>query len=224
MSKYGYNASPSYNYFSKRMIYCPSIRRDGLSPTVEPLFFVDKEDEDFWWMMEEFIKGMAAGSALLTRLSVFRLSIESLRSKVLMDLSSNWRVIKKSGKTVYELKHLILRLHRLSSELRKSKGWLNHSLSGAADLKMTFPDQESSYISNTLGFFESDIKSLDESAAILDKALSERLATENIYVMYQLQRRIFWLTMVGVFVAIVGLVSAWDKVINYGRLILSVVV
>ncbi|MNF99899.1 hypothetical protein D3C84_828180 [compost metagenome] len=56
---------------------------------------------------------------------------------------------------------------------------------------------------------------------MLDKALSDRLATENIYAMYQLQRKVFYLTIVAVIIAGVGLISIWDRLMSFLKPVFS---
>ncbi len=220
LSKYGYRDTAFHGYSSDSVIFCPAEKQEGF-PKIDPLFF-EKQEHDHFWLIDGLLKGMVCSSTLLTRLAVYKISIESLRSKGLMKLNARWRMIRKSGRTIYELKHLILRIKRMLSEFQKSKHWLHHSLEDAASLKSVVAGQESTFSSNMLAYLESELKSLASSAVMMDQALSDRLATENIYVMYQLQRRVFWLTVVGVCIAAIGLVATWDKIEPYAQQLFSI--
>jgi len=223
LAKYGYRDTAFHGYSSDFVIFCPAEKQEGF-PIIDPLFFQEKEGDYFWLLIDGLLKGMVCSSMMLTRLSVYKIAIESLRHKGLMELNEKWRVIRNSGKTIYELKHLILRIKRMLSEFQKSKHWLAHSLEDAALLKSVFAGQESTYSSNMLAYAESELKSLANSAVMMDQALSERLATENIYVMYQLQKRVFWLTAVGVCIAAIGLVATWDKILPYAKQLIAIIV
>lgn len=222
LSKYGYRDTAFHGYSSDFVIFCPTEKQEDF-PKIDPLFFQEKEHDYFWLLIDGLLKGMVCSSMLLTRLSIYKIAIESLRSKGLIELNEKWRVIRKSGKTIYDLKHLILRIKRMSSEFQKSRHWLSHSLGDTATLKSVFAGRESTYSSNMLAYFESTLKSLTSSAVMMDQALSERLATENIYVMYQLQRRVFWLTVVGVCIAAIGLVATRDKIYPYVQQLVAII-
>lgn len=211
LSKYGYRGTAYHKYSSDFVIFCPAEKQQSF-PKIDPLFYEEQTDEYLWILIDGLLKGMVCSTALLTRLYVYKKNIELLRSKGLKELDQRWRVIRKSGKTIYDLKYLILRIKRMSSEFQKSKHWLHYSLADASDLKSVFAGQESSFSSDMFAYMESELESLITSAAMMDQALSERLATENIYVMYQLQQRVFWLTIVGVIIAAIGLFGTWEKI------------
>lgn len=222
LTKYGYEDTEFYGYFSDFVVFSPTEKQESF-PQIQPLFFQIKESEQFWLHIDELLKGMACFSSLLSRLSVYRTSIESLRYKGSMELNKKWKIIRQSKETIHELKHLILRIQRLLSEFQTSKHWLVHSLEETASLKSAFANQQSTYLSNMLTYSESELQSLTNSAVMMDQALSERLATENIYVMYQLQRRVFWLTVVGVCIAAIGLIDTWDKIAPYAKQLIAII-
>lgn len=210
--KYGYSSSPYRAYHSDNAVLCLDDEHDGRLPRIDSLFISESSDEYFGMLVDEILRGLVSASALITQLSVYKQSVQSLRAKGFIDLSHKWKVIRKSGETVYDLKHIILRIKRALAEYENAKDWAFHSLGEVGDMKMEHGKVSATFSSNILGYFESELKSVVASASILDEAISDRLATENIYVMYTLQRRVFWLTVVVVLVAAVSLASSWDKI------------
>lgn len=219
LSKYGYRSTTFDAYSSDSVIFCPAKKQNEF-PMIAPLFIKQQQEDHIELVIKELLAGMVCSSSLLTRLTVYKLSIESLRSKSLMNLNARWRIIRKSGKTIYDLKHQILRIKRMLAEFQNAKHCLHHHMGETINLKTPSAGQDSNYSSNVLAYFESELKSLASSATMVDQALSERLSIENIFVMYRLQRRVFWLTVVGVCIAAIGLIATWDKIAMYLQQIL----
>ena len=218
LSKYGYKDA----YFSDSTIFCP-VELQSASPLIAPLFYRNPEQDISEYVLKEFLRGMVCSTTLLARLTDYKTSIETLRSKSLKNLNIRWRIIRKSGSTIYDLKHLILRIKRMLAEFKQSKRWFEYELRETVGLKTLPEDKQSDYASNVLKFFESELESLVNSAIMVDEALSDRLATENIYVMYRLQKRMFWLTIVGLFIAAIGLIAIWDKIILFNQHLWTVI-
>lgn len=211
ISKYGCRAHDSYVDSDHLVIFSPNYKQEYFV-RVDPLFFLKQEHADQEMLIDGVMKGMVCSAAILNRVASYRSSIEHLRRNGLNSLNERWKIIRKSSKNIYSLKHLILRTRRLSSELHDSWNWLFISMDHADGLRRTICGNEYKFPSDTISRTKSELKLLLDSATIVDQALSDRLATENIYIMYRLQRGIFWLTVVGVVVAAVGLLAAWSQI------------
>ncbi|MDM5142511.1 hypothetical protein OB959_22420 [Aeromonas bestiarum] len=220
LSKYGFSPSSYYSYYSDTAIFSPSLSDSERSHRLEPLFYVDRKEDQFGVDVDGLLRGAMSSSVLLSRLFIYKSMIEGLRSKGLMDLTSKWKVIKNSGETLYKLKHVLLRLDRMLMEAERLKPWLYHSFDSANVMSKKFNGKTSTLPSDIIDIVNGELIALKESAVILDKALSDRLATENIYAMYQLQRKVFYLTIVAVIIAGVGLISIWDKLSSFIKPIL----
>lgn len=211
LSKYGFSPFNYNSYYSDTAIFSPSLSYSERSYRLEPLFYVVRKEEKFDVDVDGLLRGAMSSSVLLSRLFTYKAIIERLRSKGLMDLTSKWKVIKNSGETLYKLKHVLLRLDRMLLEAERLKAWLYHSFESACVMRKEFNGKTSSLPSDIIDIVSGELIDIKDSAVILDKALSDRLATENIYAMYQLQRKVFYLTIVAVIIAGVGLISVWDK-------------
>lgn len=215
LSKYGFSPSSYSSYYSDIAIFSPSLSYSDRSRRLDPLFYVDRREDQFGVDVDGLLRGAMSSSVLLSRLFVYKSTIESLRSKGLMDLTSKWKVIKNSGETLYKLKHVLLRLDRMLIEAERLKPWLFHSFESTCVMSREFNGVTSTLPSDIIDIVSSELIAIKESAVMLDKALSDRLATENIYAMYQLQRKVFYLTIVAVIIAGVGLISIWDKLMSF---------
>lgn len=184
------------------------------------MFYVDRSKDQFDVDVDGLLRGAMSSSVLLSRLFIYKSTIESLRSKGLMDLTSKWKVIKNSGETLYKLKHVLLRLDRMLVEAEKLKPWLYHSFDRACVMSRRFNGGTSMLPTDIIDVVNNELIAIKESAVMLDKALSDRLATENIYAMYQLQRKVFYLTIVAVIIAGVGLISIWDRITLFSKSII----
>lgn len=213
LSKYGYVDNSVFSgYHSDDILYSLGKMDDTSLVKIEPLFVKKQNTEPSGLLRRLLLTEVLTSSVLRMRLDYYRYSIESLRSKGFMDLTEKWKVIRKSGKTVYNLKRVILRLKRMRAEFQQSKSWLGVSLSEGPTLITKSSDKELSFSSDTLNYIGDQLKSLSDSAIMLDQALSDWLSTENIYAMYRLQRRIIWLTIISVVIATLGLLSSWDNI------------
>lgn len=211
LSKYGFSPLNYNSYYSDTAIFSPSLSYSERSYRLGSLFYVVRKEEQFDVDVDGLLRGAMSSSVLLSRLFTYKAMIEMLRSKGLMDLTSKWKVIKNSGETLYKLKHVLLRLDSILIEAERLKSWLYHSFESASVMRKEFNGKSSSLPSDIIDIVSSELIAIKESAVMLDKALSDRLATENIYAMYQLQRKVFYLTIVAVIIAGVGLISIWDK-------------
>lgn len=212
LSKYGFSPSSYSSYYSDIAIFSPSLSYSDRSRRLDPLFYVDGREDQFGMDADGLLRGAMSSSVLLSRLFIYKSTIENLRSKGLMDLTSKWKVIRNSGETLYKLKHVLLRLDRMLVEAEKLKPWLYHSFDSACVMSRRFNGGTSTLPSDIIDIVNNELIAIKKSAVMLDKALSDRLATENIYAMYQLQRKVFYLTIVAVIIAGVGLISIWDKI------------
>src|SRR5690606_25638766 len=194
LSKYGFSPSSYSSYYSDIAIFSPSLSYSDRSRRLDPLFYVDRREDQFGVDADGLLRGAMSSSVLLSRLFIYKSTIENLRSKGLMDLTSKWKVIRNSGETLYKIKHVLLRLDRMLIEAERLKPWLFHSFESACVMSRKFNGVTSTLPSDIIDIVSSELIAIKESAVMLDKALSDRLATENIYAMYQLQRKVFYLT------------------------------
>jgi hypothetical protein len=210
---YGFSDVPFdlYMSVSDRTAFCLGSRRKSDNFGV---IFSEGNSDQQTGIVTCALRGIVTPLVLSAMITQCRNEIESLRSKGFNEVMSHGSKMLQSGKTIQSFKFANLRVKRFEFEITNSQHWIQHSMDQAGIMETVHNDQKSTFKNDYYSGLKNRVKTIVESSDLLDKAMSERLQIESILAMHNLQRGALALTVVGLLVAVVGLVSSWDDLTN----------
>jgi len=215
LRKFGYETS-SHSVFSSELMVL-ARRRDVVDkpPVLDEAIFVGviAQAPDYDMQCSDAMRGVITVSAIRGHLALLRSSLELVRAGSVSALYQNKTILTKFGDTLRTAKSTVASLRRLKKEFALNRPWILSSIGDVAGLKRTNPLGGSFSLKDVIqNGLSREIDHLMDSAQLLDATLSDRLDLESTYVMYQLQRGVFWLRVLAAVAAIAGAAAAWERI------------
>jgi len=179
---------------------------------------------------EYFLNAMVKGITVLRFLELIQRNVEKLRKEVFG--SMNMRRFSRYRMGAYirlndTLQRQSMLLDRISLEFDQQKNWIlrDMNVEKVAELKNietvsnSNPDDRNlrDVIFEAIQFRRDLVKN---HLSLIKTSFSEYLVTRNMEAMYQLQRSIFWLTIIITIATITGLVASWQNMQAFLRMLL----
>nr|AUN36877.1 hypothetical protein [uncultured bacterium] len=170
--------------------------------------------------MAAFLDSLLTIFVLIEYLQSVQKNIEKLRDQSFGKMRPSWRLALRMNKYI-KLNDAIQRqdmlLNRIAMEYEHSKKQLEIDVNGAASgLKMNdshFAKHLGSTLSERflkyIGYY---FEFLKKNLAFISESFSQHLATRNMEIMYQLQRRMFWLTVVVTVATFLTVFASWENI------------
>lgn len=164
------------------------------------------------------IGSLAISEALFNTLNKHEERITSLRSSGFKNLYKRTKMTKKTQQNIQEIKRELVIISRLDQELQECSDFIAISISEIGSLTHSYDNSPHNLANATLTNSNYILKQIRDAAHTIDTGLTNYLSTQSIYVMYKLQRWMFFLTVVVTIATLVGVSSSWE---NAKQIILS---
>ena len=212
LGQYGYDIYRDHNYNSDRIILSPD-RKSASDFRIETLFYEeDSSDQMDSFDRTEITNGVAVHSSALAQAGNYRAQFEHARISALKYLKRSRRKLHRSASVVGKMNLTAQSSKRMATEIGHSQAWSFNIWGGLNALTSKNFNQTSTYPSDVLSSIKYNLEQVVKSSRMISPAIQEQIDADNISVMYTLQKRVFWLTIVSAVVAGVGLIGIWDKI------------
>ncbi|MBG0575985.1 hypothetical protein [Enterobacter ludwigii] len=157
------------------------------------------------------IGAMAISSAIYNLLNKYEDKITTLRSSGFKNLYKRTKMTRRTQKNMQEIKRTLVIISRLDQELQECQGYIALSLSEIGHLTYSHDNGPYNFAESTISRSDYILKQIKNAAHTIDTGLTNYLSTQNIYVMYKLQKWMFFLTIVVTIATLLGVLSGWEN-------------
>lgn len=160
------------------------------------------------------IGAVAVSATILNTISKYAERIKKLRSLGFENLYKRTKLTKRTQENIQEIKRTLVILSRFEQELINSRFFISSTISEIGQLTSIRKNSVINFHSEIISKAKSRLKSIKDAANTIDAGLTNYLSTQNIYVMYKLQKWMFVLTFVVTIATIIGVLSGWDNLMK----------
>lgn len=219
LSEYGVDLWRRDTFRNDDCIYCSSDYPSKSWPVT--IFMSIKRKDKILENISIQAEPLSITSSISSTINSIRISLEKQRSAGFHELSRFDKKILNSSGSASNLKRVGIILTRLDHEFRDSKLTIKNSLDEMGKLKIALDTTERDFSDDLINKYEFRIKSLLGSFNVVDSSITGYLEVQNIYAMYQLQRKIFWLSIVVTVATIIGVAANWKDLKELWKVVLQ---
>lgn len=187
-------------------------RKHAVSITLLKLDPETDSQSEYGDFLEYKVRSVAISSIIFNVLDKYRNNVEQLRGHGFKNLYNRKRLSQKTQRNIQDIKRAVVILSRLEHELKQSKHWVIHSISGVGRLSDLFRKETVDLANNTLLNATYQLNQIKDAATAIDLGLTNYLSIQSIYVMYKLQKWMFILSVVVTIATVIGAISSWDNI------------
>ena len=108
----------------------------------------------------------------------------------------------------------------MNNEFSKNKKFIKCNLNALTSIKNRFDDNKNMK-EDILYFIEDRFETLLDTLKVLEKSFSDYINNTNIKIMFKLQSRIFWITIIAAIATIIGIIVNRHEFFNLLKSILG---